>query len=149
VDNPLQPDSLSTPKPELKPRFKITSHAWAAGQWGLASLLYNGFMLLCMPMGGLIVTLLPLSIRIVDFWGKTDVTAASVGLVVVPALMTLFTLIGMIFAFSGWSVARSRNQPLALHVAAALISVLALMLWIGLLVICAIMSDGIWNITRS
>jgi hypothetical protein len=98
----LPPTVLDATPP--KPRFKIGPNAWAAGQWGLASVLLNTAFLLCMPLNAIIFTLLPMSIRSVDFWDDDSMVAASIMLLAIPIMMTVFTLLGLVFAVSGWFV---------------------------------------------
>jgi hypothetical protein len=143
------PAAQPTPPPTApKPRFKISPNAWTSSQWGLASILFNGFIVLAMPITTVTFTLIPISIRIVDFWDREAMTAASIMMVAIPAMMIIFSLIGLVFGFSGWFVASARKQPQSLHVAGSLLAILALILWIGTTVVGAVMADGIWNITR-
>jgi hypothetical protein len=132
-----------------KPRFKIGPNAWATAQWGLASVLFNAVVLLIMPIASAGYAIVPISIRLVDFWDEDSLVATSILMVVIPAVGTAFTLIGLVFGFSGWFVAASRKQPQALHVAGSLLAILSLIFWVALIVVGAVLADGIWNITSA
>ncbi len=149
-DEPTSSDAAKNPPTEEqpKPRFKITPNAWAAAQWGLASVLFNALIALAMPITTVTFAIIPISIRIVDFWDHDSMTATSIMMVAIPTMMTVFSLVGLVFGFSGWFVARARKQPQALHVAGSLTAILALILWIGTLIVGVVMAFGIWNITR-
>jgi hypothetical protein len=135
-----------SPTPEPPPKFKITPNAWALAQWGLASVLLNATGVVLMPVTMIIYTLIPMSIQQVPFWDKPSMIAASVLMPGISGLMLLFALVGLVFAFSGGSVAKSRKQPQALHAVGSMIAILGLLCWVGATIGSTVLAFGIWNI---
>src|SRR5438128_1706483 len=143
-DTPATSEAGKSPSPEPPPKFKVTPNAWALAQWGLASVLLNATISLMMPVTMIVYTLIPMSIHQVPFWDKESMIATSILMPGISVLMSLFAVVGVVFAFSGGAVAKERKQPGALHAVGSMIGILALVCWVGAAIGSTVLAFGIW-----
>jgi hypothetical protein len=120
--------------------------ASAAAQWGLASLLLSGLMLLLVPLAGTILTLIPMSIASVSFWDRESITAASILMMVVIFGLTGLSVFTLVYGLAGWYWAATRRLPRALHVVGSVLGITGVLCWVTLLGITFVEAMSLHNI---
>jgi hypothetical protein len=131
------------PTPERRPAANVAA---VSAQWGLASLLLCGLVLLMVFLASAIAAVIPISVQVVNFWDTPARIAASVIIIALGVVFTAFSLFAVVFALAGLTWAGARDQPRPLHVAATAVGLLALVCWIVTTVACFFMALGIHNI---
>src|SRR5262245_38697995 len=112
-----------------------------AAQWGLASLVTGGLVLLSAPLTLIVNILLAAFGPQRMGMGSTEITLATWGLAIGLILMLLLALAGVLFAILGIASGRDRGQLVGLAVAGLLVSA------VGLLLFCFVAVDTAFVLT--
>jgi hypothetical protein len=115
-------------------------------QWGLASLLYSSLLVLLVPLGLLVLLVVPMFAEVNPSW---DATGRFVTTILLPSGTLLFdvlALVSPVFGVAGLRVARARRQPAVLQAAGLLLGLGAVLGWVMNTVAALFVLISIWHI---
>ncbi len=98
--------------------------AAASAQWGMASLVVNGVLLLAFPLALVALLMVPALEHFMD-WDKGDKLLGTVFCLLVVLLLDGLAFFGVVFSLLGVAQARRRKSPRAAHVAAVVLGLAA------------------------
>jgi hypothetical protein len=115
-------------------------------QRGLASLLYSCLLLILVPLGLLVLLVVPMFAEINPAW---DTGGRIVSTILIPLGTLLFdvlALVSLVFGLAGLRVARARKQPAVLQAAGLLLGLGSVLGWIMNSVAAVMVLNSIWHI---
>jgi hypothetical protein len=135
------------PPPNVQPAgAEVRLAGGDALQWGLASLLYSSLLLLLVPLGLLVLLVVPMFAEINPTW---DTGGRIVSTLLIPLGTLLFDVLAMVslvFGLAGLRVARARKQPAVLQSAGLLLGLGAVLGWVMNSVAAVMVLNSIWHI---
>jgi hypothetical protein len=117
-----------------------------AFQWGLAALLYSGLILLLMPLGEIILLLVPMFASVNPSWDATGRVGSTI---LIPSGVLVFdvlALVGLVFGLVALRSARARQQPAALPAAALILGLGGVVAWALATATAILCLISIWHI---